>query len=44
MSKKDFVYKKLLQLNYSDGIDTKTLASIVGMSRANLSHELNQLC
>ena len=44
MSKKDFVYKKLTQLNYTDGIDTKTLASLIGMSRSNLSHELNELC
>lgn len=44
MTKKDLVYKKLLQLNLSEGIDTKTLATLVNMSRANLSHELNELC
>lgn len=43
MTKKELIYKKLLQLNYSEGIDTKTLASIMNMSRANLSHELNEL-
>lgn len=44
MTKKELIYKKLLQLNYSEGIDTKTLASLINMSRANLSHELNELC
>ena len=44
MTKKDLVYQKLLQLEFSEGIDTKTLASLVDMSRANLSHELNELC
>jgi transcriptional regulatory protein LevR/transcriptional regulator with AAA-type ATPase domain len=44
MAKKDLVYQKLLQLNPSDGIDTKTLAPLVNMSRPNLSHELNELC
>lgn len=43
MRKKDLIYKKLLHLNYSEGIDTKTLASILNMSRSNLSHELNEL-
>ncbi|AWK49974.1 transcriptional regulator [Clostridium beijerinckii] len=44
MAKKDLVYQKLLQLEFSEGIDTKTLSSLVDMSRANLSHELNELC
>ena len=44
MTKKDLIYQKFLQLDSSEGIDTKTLASIVDMSRANLSHELNELC
>lgn len=44
MSKRDLIYKKLVQLNYVDGIDTKTLASLMEMSRSNLSHELNELC
>lgn len=44
MNKKELVYKKLVELNYSDGIDAQTLSSIMDMSRANLSHELNKLC
>jgi len=44
MTKKELIYQKLLHLNSSDGIDTQTLASLVNMSRANLSHELNELC
>jgi len=44
MTKKDFIFQKFLHLNSSDGIDTQTLASLVNMSRANLSHELNELC
>lgn len=44
MTKKEIVYQKLLQLNSSEGIDTQTLAQLVNMSRANLSHELNELC
>lgn len=44
MTKREQIYQKLLQLNYQKGIDTKTLASLINMSRANLSHELNELC
>jgi len=44
MAKKDLIYQKFLELNFSEGIDTKTLSSLVDMSRANLSHELNELC
>ena len=44
MTKREEIYQKLLQLNYQKGIDTKTLASLINMSRANLSHELNELC
>ncbi len=44
MTKRDLIYQKFLHLNSSDGIDTQTLASLVNMSRANLSHELNELC
>lgn len=43
MTKKDLILKKLTELNCPDGIDTKTLASLLNMSRANLSHELNEL-
>ena len=44
MNKKDLVYQKIVQLNYSEGIDTNTLSTLMDMSRANLSHELNKLC
>jgi transcriptional regulatory protein LevR/transcriptional regulator with AAA-type ATPase domain len=44
MTKRELVYQKLLQLNSSEGIDTQTLSTLVNMSRANLSHELNELC
>ena len=44
MTKKEFILKELNKSNYSDGIDTKTLASLINMSRPNLSHELNELC
>lgn len=44
MTKREQIYQKLLQLNYTKGIDTKSLASLINMSRANLSHELNELC
>ena len=44
MNKKDIVYKQIIQLNYSEGIDTQTLSSLMNMTRANLSHELNKLC
>lgn len=44
MTKKEIVYQKLIQLGSSEGIDTKTLSPLVNMSRANLSHELNELC
>lgn len=44
MNKKDLIYKTILQLNYSDGVDTNTISSLVNMSRANVSHELNKLC
>lgn len=43
MTKKELILKKLTELNCPDGIDTKTLASLLNMSRANLSHELNEL-
>ena len=44
MTKKELILQKIIQLDCSEGIDTKTLASLVNMSRANLSHELNDLC
>ncbi|BCZ48939.1 transcriptional regulator [Clostridium gelidum] len=44
MAKKDLIYQRFLQLDSSEGIDTQTLASLLDMTRANLSHELNELC
>jgi transcriptional regulatory protein LevR/transcriptional regulator with AAA-type ATPase domain len=44
MNKKDLIYKTILQLNCLDGIDTNTISSLMNMSRANVSHELNKLC
>ena len=44
MTKKELIYQKFLQLQFSEGIDTKSLYEIANMSRANLSHELNELC
>lgn len=44
MNKKDLIYNKLLELNDDKGIDAQTLASLVSMTRANVSHELNNLC
>lgn len=44
MTKKEIVYNKFLESNFVNGIDTKSLADILSMSRANLSHELNELC
>lgn len=44
MTNKDLIYKKMLELNPSNGIDTQTLASLLNMKRTNVSHELNVLC
>jgi transcriptional regulatory protein LevR/transcriptional regulator with AAA-type ATPase domain len=43
MVNKDIIYNKLKELNDPKGVDTQTLASILGMTRANVSHELNTL-
>ncbi len=39
----DIVYNKLKEMK-NDGIDAKSLADILGLSRANVSSELNKLC
>lgn len=44
MNRRDLIYNKLLELNLETGIDANTLASSLNLSRANVSHELNQLC
>lgn len=43
MKSKDLILKKLVELNYVDGIDAQTLSGLLDMSRANVSHELNAL-
>ncbi len=44
MNNKTKIYHKLVELSdHKNGINTKTLASILGMSRSNVSHELNKL-
>ncbi|MCM8709848.1 sigma 54-interacting transcriptional regulator [Clostridium sp. SYSU_GA19001] len=43
MTNKDLIYKKLIELNDSNGIDAQTLASMIGMTRSNVSYELNAL-
>ncbi|WP_416175905.1 sigma 54-interacting transcriptional regulator [Clostridium sp.] len=44
MKRKDIIYNKLLELHDENGIDAKTLSTILNISRANVSHELNILC
>lgn len=44
MNRKQLIYDKLLELSDSNGIDAQNLASILNISRSNVSHELNTLC
>lgn len=44
MKRKDLILNKLLELNDPKGIDTKTLSSILNITRSNVSHDLNTLC
>ena len=44
MKRVDLIYKTLLDLPGNKGIDAKTLASMLNISRANVSHVLNILC
>ncbi|GKU26220.1 sigma 54-interacting transcriptional regulator [Clostridium folliculivorans] len=39
----DAIYEKLLEVDPEQGIDATTLASVLNMSRSNVSHELNKL-
>lgn len=43
MKNRDVIYNKLKELNDNNGIDALTLSNLLGMSRANVSHELNSL-
>lgn len=44
MTKKEYIYNKLLDLPSGKGIDAQSLADMLNMTRANVSHELNNLC
>jgi transcriptional regulatory protein LevR/transcriptional regulator with AAA-type ATPase domain len=44
MNRKDLIYNKLMNLSDMNGIDAQSLASILNISRSNVSHELNTLC
>lgn len=44
MNRRDLIYNKLSELADEKGIDAQTLASLLNISRANISHELNNLC
>lgn len=44
MKRVDLIYKTLLDLPRNKGIDANTLASMLNISRANVSHVLNTLC
>lgn len=44
MKRVDLIYKTLLDLPINKGIDANTLASMLNISRANVSHVLNTLC
>lgn len=44
MKRKDLIYNKLLEICGDNGVDAQTLSAILNMSRANVSHELNNLC
>lgn len=43
MKNRDVIYNKLKELNDNSGIDALTLSNLLGMSRSNVSHELNSL-
>lgn len=44
MNRKELIYNKLVEICEDKGIDAQTLSSILNISRANVSHELNKLC
>ena len=43
MNNNTLIYNKLQELNDPHGVTTQTLANILGMSRSNVSNELNKL-
>ena len=44
MKRQDIIYKQLLEMPDDEGIDTQSLSTLLHISRANISHELNCLC
>jgi biotin operon repressor len=45
MKRIDIIYDKLKELSNKDaGVPTETIADALGLSRANVSSDLNQLC
>lgn len=44
MSRKEIIYNYLLEQPDDLGVDAQTLSGILNISRANTSHELNNLC
>lgn len=43
MRRTDIVYNKLKELSNNSGMDTQSLADVLGLTRANVSSELNKL-
>lgn len=43
MKRKDFIFKKLIEMNSPDGISAGELAKRLGLDRANVSRDLNAL-
>lgn len=44
MKRVDAVYEKLKELSRGKGIDAQELSEVLGLTRANVSSELNRLC
>ena len=44
MGRRDEVFKKLVELNKGNGVTTIDIATKLGLSRANVSNDLNRLC
>jgi transcriptional regulatory protein LevR/transcriptional regulator with AAA-type ATPase domain len=44
LTNQEKIYNKLIELSYENGITAQEIADMLGLSRANVSHELNKLC
>lgn len=44
MNRTELIYSKLSEFGHQEGVDAQTLADLLNISRANVSHELNSLC